>query len=392
MNLTELFFNMIRSIAVKLVLEHIYYNRGINMKKKIFAVMCAAVMLTGCGNSSASKKQELEIPPQYVPYEIVKVEPVFEEGKNSQWYQDFCRQLLEYNNEPVVEEKVSKKEFQYALRQLSTDLPDVFWLTNAWFNMGSKRTRLEFNYMQGCDENNIKPMHEELEKAADDLIRLIPENGSDYEKILFVHDYIAQNTVYDASVDYETGSGLCYTAYGCLVNKKAVCQGYAEAFTYIMNRMGIESGVCQGDTYAGGHAWNYVMIDGEYYWLDITWDDTDNDTFPVSHNYFLFNDEIMSRTRKAEWEQNFAPVCTADKYNWFVVNNTFLGEYDFDLINSLSAQHSGNSLELMFKDYDSYVSALQGLVNDGSINKLSGVSTASSYYHDDRNFSFTIIY
>lgn len=361
------------------------------MKKKVIAAVSAAVMLTGCGNKSA-KEQEIQLPTKYAPYEIVKVEPVFEEGKNSQWYKDFCRQLLEYSNEPVVEEKVSKKEFEYALRQLSTDLPDVFWLTNAWFDMGSKRTRLEFNYMQGCDESNIQSMHEELKSAAEEVVRLAPQDGSDYDKVLFVHDYISQHTAYDASVDFETGSGLCYTAYGCLVQNKAVCQGYAEAFTYVMNLMGIESGVCQGDTYVGGHAWNYVLLDGDYYWLDITWDDTDNETFPVSHNYFLFDDEIMSRTRKTEWEQNFAPVCTADKYNWFAVNGTYLKGYDFDIVNHLSAGHSGNSLELMFSDFDAYTAALQGLVIDGDINKLSGVSNASSYYHDDRNYSFTVIY
>ena len=362
------------------------------MKKKILALISVAAMLTGCGNNASLKKEELQLPSKYAPYEIVKVEPAFEEGKNSQWYQDFCRQLLEYSNEPVVEGKISKKEFQCALREIINDLPDVFWLTDAWFDMGSKRTRLEFNYMQGCDENNIKTMHEELEKAAKDIISLIPENSSDYEKVLFVHDYIAQSVAYDTSVDFETGSGLCYTSYGCLVRKKAVCQGYAEAFTYIMNLLGIESGVCAGDTYAGGHAWNYVMIDGEYYWLDITWDDTDNDTFPVSHNYFLFNDEMMSHTRKAEWEQNFVPVCTETKYNWFAVNNTLLDSYDLDTIKKLSEEHSGNSLELMFTDFESYTAALQGLVIDGNINKLAGISTASSYYHDDRNYSFTIIY
>ncbi|MBR6385100.1 MAG: hypothetical protein IKS03_03140 [Ruminococcus sp.] len=363
------------------------------MKRKIFAVISAVFLLTGCGASQTAKEPEFKLPTKYEPYEIVKVEPSFEEGKNSEWYKDFCNQLLAYSKEPIVEEKVSRDDFKSAFRQINTDYPDIFWFKAMNFDSGSKHTAFELSYMEGCDENNIKSMHEELEKAADELIRLIPTDKSDYEKILFVHDYIAQNTVYDASIDYETGSGLCYTAYGCLVQKKAVCQGYAEAFTYIMNRIGIESGVCQGDTYAGGHAWNYVKLDGEYYWLDITWDDTDNEPFPVSHNYFLFDDEIMSRTRKAEWEQNFVPECTADKYNWFSVNNALFDSYDFELINKLVEENSGkNAVEMMFTDFYSYTAALQGLIIDKGLGKIPGVKATSSYYHDDRNYSFTIIF
>jgi hypothetical protein len=116
------------------------------------------------------------------------------------------------------------------------------------------------------------------------------ENADTVQKIKIVHDYLVDTIDYDA----DAGSNV-YNIYGALVDKKAVCEGYARACKYILDDLGIPCiiacGVAknsQGNTQS--HAWNYVQIDGQWYALDVTWDDpvgTGRITDEIKYAYFL---------------------------------------------------------------------------------------------------------
>ncbi len=358
------------------------------MKKRIFAGGLSVIMLTGCSQiSPESLLNPVEMPVEYEPYDVVEPEYEYLDFSELEWYSDFCNQLLNYETQVVVDGNIPRNDLDKAFRKINSDIPDVFWLGPAWLNRGSKHTTVEFKLQTGCTEDNIRKMHDELEEKAAEIIEGFPKNSTDYDKVLYLHDYIAKNTEYDSSIDYETGAGLCYTAYGCLVQGKAVCQGYAEAFTYIMNKMGIETGVVQGSSYPGGHAWNYVCLDGEYYWLDITWDDKDRADFPVEYGYFLFTDEMQSRTRKVDFEENFIPKCTSLKYNYFAKNESLLNEYDFDSVKAVWDNKGGKAYtEVMFADFESYNSAIEDLFVKNNSSKLDNMRI---YYRDDRNYTIT---
>ena len=61
-----------------------------------------------------------------------------------------------------------------------------------------------------------------------------------------------------------------FTAYGCLVNGKTVCSGYAKAFQFILQNLGYESILVAGEGADGLHAWNMVKIDDDYYYFEVT--------------------------------------------------------------------------------------------------------------------------
>ena len=63
----------------------------------------------------------------------------------------------------------------------------------------------------------------------------------------------------------------------------------------------IESGICTGSN----HAWNYVKVDGKYYWLDVTWDDLDSHAtgYQAEHTYFLVNSDMLLRSRNIDCTQ-----------------------------------------------------------------------------------------
>ena len=101
---------------------------------------------------------------------------------------------------------------------------------------------------------------------------LLLYNKSTYDKIYAVYDYICQNITYDYDNLNDSSYKLKHTAYAALVNKTAVCQGYAVLFYRIMLELGIDCRLIAGLGNGGAHGWNIVKLNGLYYNLDSTWD------------------------------------------------------------------------------------------------------------------------
>ena len=116
---------------------------------------------------------------------------------------------------------------------------------------------------------------------------------SDVDKVMAVHDYLVDHIEY-------ADSHIVRRAYGALIEKKAVCQGYAQAFQKILSNLNIEGHTVIGYNIAAEpekpvlHEWNRVKLDGKWYYIDLTWDDTPW----VSHrNYkhFLINTPMLGK-------------------------------------------------------------------------------------------------
>lgn len=113
-----------------------------------------------------------------------------------------------------------------------------------------------------------------------------------YAFIKSVHDYLCEIGTYPDlnSADY---TGNCHDAYGCLVEKKPVCQGYADAFKLFCDYYNIPC-VCIGGKASGGaHMWNAVqMDDGYWYLIDATWDD--QEAYGIFYDFFLSGTDTVS--------------------------------------------------------------------------------------------------
>lgn len=102
---------------------------------------------------------------------------------------------------------------------------------------------------------------------------------SDMEKALYINDYLARNCKYG-------GTALKYSAYGALVEKTAVCQGYALAFLALAKELGLPCEVVTSRS--ADHGWNMVNINGTYYHVDATWNDPTTDLLGrARHIYFM---------------------------------------------------------------------------------------------------------
>ena len=125
-------------------------------------------------------------------------------------------------------------------------------------------------------------------------------------------DYIVSNCHYG----YPENKDDAYTAYGALVLERSVCDGYAEAFFVIMSCLGVDCDIVVGSTDEGLHAWNQVALGGEWYNIDLTWDDSLPDMGNyIKHTYVNVADDVLERTHI--WQKQFYRECTEDTYNFY---------------------------------------------------------------------------
>ena len=160
---------------------------------------------------------------------------------------------------------------------------------------------------------------EELDSAVDSVyteLGLGNTSLSDYQKIRIVYDYICKNVKYD-NVNDDTYL-LKYSAYAALVNKNAVCQGYATLLYRLLTRAGISTRVITGDAGGTGHAWNIVGLSGKYYYMDATWDAGSDD-----YRYFLKGSDVFSgHTSEAEYLTSaFQTAYPISNFDWGMAFN-----------------------------------------------------------------------
>ncbi len=160
--------------------------------------------------------------------------------------------------------------------------------------------------------------------VVDDFIsNNITRGMGDFEKEIAAHDFIISNCVYG----YPENEEDAYTAYGALVLNKSVCDGYAEAFFLIMSCMGIDCDIVVGSTEEGLHAWNQLKLGGEWYNVDLTWDDSLPDMGEyVKHTYVNVTDDVLEKSHT--WEKQFYRECVTDEYNFY--NKKFYVYDSFD--------------------------------------------------------------
>ena len=204
------------------------------------------------------------------------------------------------------------KEFQNAWDAFITDKSEYFYLDSSKVCLVSKITtkgsNTNYEFFIGKGENStyfideyktreeVEVAIQEIENAKEEILN--NATGSNYDKILYVHNWIINNNEYNT-----TQNSNISDIYGSLVNKSAICEGYARAYKYLLDELNIPCILVSGTAIdengnSERHAWNYVFINNNWYAVDTTWDDpiiigngiiTEN----IKYKYFLKGKETM---------------------------------------------------------------------------------------------------
>ncbi len=198
-----------------------------------------------------------------------------------------------------------EKDFQLAVNALVFDKPEIFYLdiTKMYLlteitTFGPKKT---YRVSIGPSNNvpylsssfpNIKTIRN-AEFQIENLVQSLRFSNDKYYQIREIHDFIVENTEYDETVSKSN----IYNIYGTLINKEAVCEGYAKTFKYILDKLDIPCiiacGIGQNSKgQTESHAWNYVKLNDVWYAVDVTWDDpviigNGSVTNEMRYHYFL---------------------------------------------------------------------------------------------------------
>ncbi len=233
--------------------------------KKIIYTLSSVIFIIFTSLGLSSIKVEASVPTAQL---AVNKLAVFSNGKSASYYFDYKRYAMDYPELAAV----------YGINK------SALW--NHYKNNGIFEGRIAYATNE----------HVTAKLRTYEIASMIVNDGmTEYQKIQAVHDWIVNNTQYDyGNYLANTIPNHSYNIEGPVLYRVGVCSGYADTFAYFMKALGINCDCVSGIAIdslsgSGGHAWNRVLLDGNYYYVDCCWDD------PVcigggdqlNYNYFM---------------------------------------------------------------------------------------------------------
>ena len=253
----------------------------------LFAVFISTILISGCAESKETQK-----PPGAGKsahgegfewfYES------FDEKKTAAY--DAFRISAErpFDSEPVPIRDKSGTVTEIAVSDLAAayqgflyDHPEVFWLSGS------------YNYRVSGDSGG-----EEMADAY--YLRKAADAEGDREKAKILYDSLAGEIEYEEEALYDSALLNEHTAYGAVCKKKAVCDGMALAYKYLLDRCGIRCILIPGTSEGAPHVWNTVFWDERWHESDLTWDTVSE--AKEGGQYFDLTSEEMNKDHEREKE------------------------------------------------------------------------------------------
>ena len=240
---------------------------------------------------------EYTFDPAFYPYYAML------DDKGQHLYRQIFANANAFNGAFAPIEAVPVSEIKNAIMAVYNDHPELFWLNTAFVckydkNKICAELELEFNITQ----EEFPETSTQFYNTVNTILTQV-QNLNSYEKGRRVHDILIEK------IEYDKGAAMNQSAYSALVEGKSVCAGYARAYQYLMQRLGIPCYYCTG--FAGeDNAWNIVGLDDGYYNVDVTWDDTPGGEY----DYFNKTDEDYADTHVRRDLSVNLPKCEGQRY------------------------------------------------------------------------------
>lgn len=244
--------------------------------------------------------------------------------KERQIYREILRGLTGFSEKAPVS-AADEAEFAKIFACVMNDHPEIFYVDGYTFIRYERGGVPEGCAFSGSYLYDRQETGRRMRAVEDKTARILAgaPSGDDYEKIKYVYEYLIAHT------EYQLGAADNQNLCSVLLNEKSVCQGYAKAAQYLLERLGIECIFVTGTVEEGeSHAWNVVRSDGAYYHVDITWGDAfyvmegtaeeyEGGKPEISYEYLCVPDEQLFQTHTIENVVS-VPACVSMKDNYYV--------------------------------------------------------------------------
>lgn len=303
-------------------------------------------------------------------------------GKSEQEVYDLLSQAIENHTDKVNVVGCGFDTVNKISEAIEHDRPDLFWFRT--FSMCGDEVTLKY----GATAEEAQELIRRMEPVAEQYLEGIDDSMSAYDVLLRIHVKLISQVDYDTiALEKQKKSGgpakdkidYLRTICGVFLDGKAVCEGYARAVQYLAQKCGIECAEASGyirkenGEKSGAHAWNIVKVDGDYYYLDTTWDDSSNTVQTVKKNdlgfdYFCITTEELLRTRDLELCPVEPPECTSTKANYYNHNDLVIDSYDVEKLREIAvtaAKNGKKSFTFKCKSKALFDKALNQICADG---------------------------
>lgn len=322
------------------------------------------------------------------------------------WYRDINRTLgnmlekQELSSEALkkgLDEKNIDKIFQCVLN----DHPEYFYVegyTYTRFTRLNKTVKLEFSGTYSVTEEQAQHRREEIREVVEGIVAGIAADASDYEKIKYVYEHLIRSTQYDLTAPDNQN------IYSVFVNQASVCQGYAKATQYLLNRLGVKCTLVAGTVDTGeGHAWNLVVSDGDYYYVDTTWGDASylmeesgsqvGAYLPeINYDYLCITTKQLLLTHALGGVIPM-PQCQATKDNYYIREGVYFTQLDeAQLVEAFQKIVQGQREDVTLKCADNQVyEEMYGklITEQGIFDYLTGENDTIAYAQNEKQLSMT---
>ena len=256
------------------------------------------------------------------------------------WYRDIASMLGSMSKKGTLskeglESGLNEEDIDRIFQSVLLDHPELFYVegyTYTKYTRGDKTLSYDFEGDYSLTKSRAQTQQEKIQNAVKDILAGISPNADDCEKAKYVYEKIILDTDYkrDSKDNQNIASVFLYHA--------SVCQGYAKAYQYLLNRLGVDCTLVQGTVSSGeGHAWNLVKVNGSFYYVDCTWGDASYSqdgtteqisTLPqINYDYLCVTTEELNRTHTVRMDMNM-PECTENKDNYYVREGAYFTTYD----------------------------------------------------------------
>ena len=391
----------------------------INIKKILpVAVLACVLALSGCGESvsqeaavdvtarplgqSADSKTEQTTQPAkknaqnvYCSYERLN-------DNEKQIYDEMCSLIEQGRTE--FELTYDEDDIAKVYYEVIADHPEYFWLGSGYsctITTTNGKKLVSFKPIVS-DAADIEQRKRDMDNTVNAILSSANRESALYDKLLYIHDYLVDNTDYDNDAYREMerqpksdSVNDATTAYGTIIKKNAVCSGYSAAFQILAQKLGVPCGRVSGMKIGGGsHEWNYVILDGDYYYIDVTWDDpqsenaADSSASNKTYDFFCITTDELRKTHIIDSDQ-FVPDCTAVRYDYYRYNGLYMDTYERSRAENIIRNTTGSAVTMKFSTESERQRAVSELIDDNAFSAITGMNRYI-YTMDDAGLTLTI--
>lgn len=271
------------------------------------------------------------------------------------------------NLKTVVPLEVDSTVLQKVLNIIRFEQLAYFHVSDRDIKINEETQQFEIRYEYRFTADEISSMNIASERAAREIMENITSDMDDYDKLKYFHDYLVLNCENDTESPYSN------TIYGALVQKKALCEGYSKAFSYLCNLAGIENTIVSGETKVP-HMWNMVKLGGNWYHVDVTWDNPDDALhaeYPdvILYQYFMVTDSVIENNHTIWPHPAEPPKANGRNENYFIREGFDINSEEEFLTVSQNAvlnavRNHERSAMVKFASNDMYISVTSRLERD----------------------------